>query len=89
MRIQINGEPREVPSDSLSLAELIDTLALAPQRIAVEVNKLIVRRDGWENTSIHDGDRIEIVHFVGGGEDRRQTSGGSKRGNFCSIRERV
>ena len=67
MRIQINGEQREFPKSSLSLTELIDTLSLAPQRIAVEVNKTIVRRSDWEKTKLKDGDQIEIVHFVGGG----------------------
>ena len=68
MRIQINGEQREFPQSSLSLNQLIDTLSLPPQRIAVEVNKMIVRRSDWEKTNLKDGDQIEIVHFVGGGE---------------------
>ena len=68
VRIQINGEQRDFPSSSLSLAELIDTLSLTPQRIAVEVNKTIVRRSDWEKTKLNDGDQIEIVHFVGGGK---------------------
>lgn len=76
MRIQINGEQREFPQSSLSLAELIDTLSLAPQRIAIEVNKTIVRRGDWEKTRLNDGDQIEIVHFVGGGE--RQAAHGRK-----------
>ena len=67
VRIQINGEQREFPRSSLSLDELIDTLSLAPQRIAVEVNKTIVQRSDWEKTRLRDGDQIEIVHFVGGG----------------------
>ena len=67
MRIQINGERREFNESSLSLTELIDTLSLPPQRIAVEVNKTIVRRSDWEMTELNDGDQIEIVHFVGGG----------------------
>jgi thiamine biosynthesis protein ThiS len=82
VRIQINGEPREFPEDRLSLNQLIDTLSLPPQRIAIEVNKTIVRRAEWEKTKLKDGDQIEIVHFVGGGADRadrRQKAGGSKR----------
>ena len=67
MRIQINGEPREFSTGSLSLNELLETLALAPQRIAVELNKTIVPRSLWEKTILKDGDQIEIVHFVGGG----------------------
>ena len=68
MRIQINGEPREIPQSFLSLNELLDTLSLPPQRIAVELNKTIVPRGQWEKTTLKDGDQIEIVHFVGGGE---------------------
>lgn len=69
VRIQINGEPREIPQSSLSLNELLDTLSLPPQRIAVELNKTIVPRRDWEKTTLKDGDQIEIVHFVGGGEN--------------------
>ena len=89
MRIQINGEQREFPQSSLSLNELLDTLSLPPQRIAVELNKTIVRRSDWEKTKLKEGDQIEIVHFVGGGEihwadgRRRQQAR-----NFCSIGER-
>lgn len=83
MRIQINGEQREFPQTSLSLNELIETLTLAPQRIAVELNKMIVRRSDWEITKLNDGDRIEIVHFVGGG-----SADGGLTPNFCSIHER-
>ena len=67
MFVQINGETRELKQNQLVLADLVRELALAPQRIAVEVNKQIVRRDAWEQTPVNDGDRIEIVHFVGGG----------------------
>lgn len=71
MRIQINGEQREFPQSSLVLNELIDTLSLPQQRIAVEVNKTIVRRSDWPTTTVKDGDQIEIVHFVGGGYEGR------------------
>jgi thiamine biosynthesis protein ThiS len=67
MQVQINGETRELKHNQIVLAELVRELALAPQRIAVEVNKRIVRRAEWEQTNINEGDRIEIVHFVGGG----------------------
>jgi thiamine biosynthesis protein ThiS len=78
VRIQINGEPRKIPQSSLSLNELLETLSLSPQRIAVEVNKAIVRRHEWEKTVLKDGDQIEIVHFVGGGE---ATAAGDGEGN--------
>jgi sulfur carrier protein len=70
LQVQINGETRDVPERS-SLSELIGELSLAPQRIAVEVNQQIVRRSEWAQTTLNDGDRIEIVHFVGGGAETR------------------
>lgn len=66
MRVYINGEAREFPSP-LSLAELITELDLPPARIAVELNRTVVRRNDWSTTELRDDDRIEIVHFVGGG----------------------
>lgn len=67
MQVQINGERREFSDRTLALSELVKRLSLAPQRIAVEVNRQIVKRADWEQTEVNDGDRVEIVHFVGGG----------------------
>lgn len=66
MRVEINGESRDM-ADSITLAELILHLALAPERLAIELNHKVVRRIDWQQTTISDGDRVEIVHFVGGG----------------------
>lgn len=66
LRVYVNGEPREF-SDPLSLSQLITQLDLPEARIAVEVNRAVVRRSDWNATQLHDEDRIEIVHFVGGG----------------------
>ena len=66
MWLLINDERREV-SDGLLLTELIDTLTLAPERIAVELNQNVVRRVDWPNVELKENDRLEIVHFVGGG----------------------
>ena len=66
MRVYVNGEAREVQG-SPSLAELIEQLDLPAARIAVELNREVVRRGDWANTMLRDEDRIEIVHFVGGG----------------------
>ena len=66
MRVYINGEGREF-SSPLSLAQLIAELDLPPARIAVELNRTVVRRNEWGTTDLRDDDRIEIVHFVGGG----------------------
>jgi thiamine biosynthesis protein ThiS len=62
----LNGERREI-ADGVSLAELIEKLELAPERIAIELNQAVVRRSEWAATGLREGDRLEIVHFVGGG----------------------
>jgi thiamine biosynthesis protein ThiS len=66
VRVYVNGEAREF-SSPLSLDQLIAELDLPPARIAVELNRVVVRRSDWSATDLRDDDRIEIVHFVGGG----------------------
>ena len=66
MQLQINGELRCFP-EKLSLSELIVQLGMKQDRVAVELNLEIVPRGNWEATVLKDGDRLEIVHFVGGG----------------------
>ena len=66
MRVQINGEAHEL-REGLTLGELIAQLALAPERLAIERNREVVRRTSWAETVLADGDQIEIIHFVGGG----------------------
>jgi len=69
MKLQINGEER-VFDDSptlFTLAALIESLGMKPDRVAVELNRDIVPRDLWPNTKLTEGDRLEVVHFVGGG----------------------
>lgn len=66
MRVYVNGESREL-SGPLSLAELITQLDLPAARIAVELNRAVVRRKDWDTTMLQNDDRIEVVHFVGGG----------------------
>ena len=66
MRVVVNGEPREV-GERATVAELVEVLALAPERLAVELNREVVRRALWRETRLSEGDRVEIVHFVGGG----------------------
>ena len=68
MRVYVNGESREL-SGTPSLAELITQLDLPAARIAVELNREVVRRADWSSTMLKEDDRIEIVHFVGGGVD--------------------
>ena len=66
MELLINGEPREVP-EATSLQALLRLLELKEDRVAVELNRSIVKRDCWPDTLLHDHDRLEIVQFVGGG----------------------
>ena len=66
MQIQVNGEQQEI-SEGLHLSELITHLKLRADQIAVELNHEVLRRAAWATTTLQPGDRIEIVHFVGGG----------------------
>jgi sulfur carrier protein len=66
MRLIINGNEQSF-ADSLTLAQLIELLGMKGDRVAVELNREIVSRAQWSETSPKDGDRLEIVHFVGGG----------------------
>jgi thiamine biosynthesis protein ThiS len=65
MRLVINGESREFASATLEA--LIEELGMKGDRVAVELNREIVPRAEWQQKSLHEGDRLEIVHFVGGG----------------------
>ena len=68
MNLMINGESREFPEPSLALSVLlVEKLGMKVDRVAVELNRQIVRRGEWEATLVKDGDRLEIVQFVGGG----------------------
>jgi len=66
LRIRVNGEDREV-RDQATLNDLVGELSLPPARIAIELNHQVVRREKWPETILSEDDRIEIVHFVGGG----------------------
>lgn len=66
IRIEVNGEAREVP-DGASVAELLGLLGLAAPKVAVERNLEIVPRSAWADTRLTAGDRLEVVHFIGGG----------------------
>jgi len=66
LTLEINGEARTV-STVLSVKELLEFLAISEDRIAVELNRRIIRRQEWATTILNDHDRVEIVQFVGGG----------------------
>jgi thiamine biosynthesis protein ThiS len=70
MKLTINGRDREFPeldSDS-RLQNLIELLQLKADRVAVERNGQIVPRAQWVETRVEDGDKLEVVQFVGGGQ---------------------
>jgi sulfur carrier protein len=71
MKLQVNGEERDFGESPapFNLAALVETLGMKADRVAVELNRDIVPRDRWTETALSEGDRLEIVHFVGGGSD--------------------
>ncbi len=66
LRIELNGEAKEL-EEGATLQTLVEQLSLAPERLAVEHNRDVVRRADWSTLTLSEGDRVEIVHFVGGG----------------------
>lgn len=69
MHLVINGQPREFPAlaAGATVQDLLAALGLKQDRVAVEHNGAIVSRPAWATTPVADGDKFEIVHFVGGG----------------------
>jgi thiamine biosynthesis protein ThiS len=67
MKLHINGEEKTFDSAAPTLAALVESLGMKPDRVAVELNRDIIPRDRWPDTPLKDGDRLEVVHFVGGG----------------------
>jgi thiazole synthase len=72
LNLTVNGEPRRILAGA-SIAELVRTLELDPQKVAVERNGLIVPRSTLGEAVLGDGDVLEIVHFVGGGDNDADT----------------
>lgn len=66
MRLFINGEEKQFPG-VFTLTSLVEHLGLKADRLAIELNRDIVPRAKWPETPLQEGDRLEIVHFVGGG----------------------
>ena len=62
----INGETRTI-SPVASMRELLQLLGISEDRVAIELNRKIIRRSDWDKTAISNQDRVEIVQFVGGG----------------------
>ena len=66
INVSLNGETRQVSAE-MSLDQLLELFSLPSQRIAVELNRSVIRRADWRQTVINEGDKIEVVYFVGGG----------------------
>jgi sulfur carrier protein len=66
MKVQINGQGRDFPKP-IPLSALLEQLGMKADRVAVELNRSIVPRAQWGETLVVEGDRLEIVQFVGGG----------------------
>jgi len=66
LNIVVNGNKTDIGEGSV-ITDLVQSIGLNTDRIAVELNKKIVRRADWGSTTLAEGDKVEIVHFVGGG----------------------
>lgn len=66
VEVTINGERASIPA-GLTLAGLLAHLGIEQDKVAVELNRELVRRSAWESTPIDAGSQLEVVHFVGGG----------------------
>jgi sulfur carrier protein len=66
MKLHVNGEDRDFPIP-LTLSALVEHLGMKHDRVAIELNRNIVPREQWDKTTLAEGDRLEIVQFVGGG----------------------
>ncbi|MFC1673095.1 sulfur carrier protein ThiS [Pseudomonadota bacterium] len=82
MRLTINGEPKDF-STPLTVNELLGQIGLDPTKVAVERNLEIVPKSTYENVPLDDGDKLEIVHFIGGGSG--VANDGSHRGDSFEV----
>lgn len=69
LTVWLNGQQKTLAAieDGAFLACVVKELGLKGDRVAVEVNGEIARRSGWATAAVHTGDKLEVVHFVGGG----------------------
>ncbi|WP_263409340.1 sulfur carrier protein ThiS [Terriglobus tenax] len=85
LTLELNGQRREFGAldEGVALDQVVAELGLKLDRVAVELNGDIVRRTAWAETSLKDGDKLEVVHFVGGGSNpihvRSSDTGGRSR----------
>lgn len=66
MNVVLNGEEKEIQS-GMTVEELLDQLKISKERVAIEINMNIIPKGGFAEVALKDGDKIEIVSFVGGG----------------------
>jgi sulfur carrier protein len=66
MTITLNGEKKEIP-ENITVHGLLEILNIQHQRVAVELNEAIVKKDTYDSTALRDGDILEVVSFMGGG----------------------
>jgi sulfur carrier protein len=66
VQVTVNDEPHVLP-DGATVADLVTALGLGGRRIAVELNRSVVPRAAYLSTTLHEGDIVEVIHFVGGG----------------------
>jgi len=69
MRIKINGKPEETAAKTV--LDLLRAKEIEPQMVSVELNSTIVDREAYSTTSLNEGDMLELLFFMGGGEGRR------------------
>jgi len=65
-KIQLNGDPYEI-NNSTNLDKLLSKLKIQKNKVAIEVNGQIVEKDKYSNLTLNKDDKVEIVHFIGGG----------------------
>lgn len=70
MKVEINGQEKDISASTV--ADLVEQLGLKGDRVAIELNLNIVPRAKWPETPLKDGDKLELVHFVGGGRSSPQ-----------------
>ncbi len=73
MRVTVNGEEREFDR-SLTVSQLLGELGIDARKVALECNLEIVPRSAYDGTEINDGDRLEVVHFIGGGSAAKENA---------------
>ncbi|MDQ0162465.1 sulfur carrier protein ThiS [Aeribacillus alveayuensis] len=67
MKIQVNGKLVNIDDQIQTIADLLKHYQLENRIVVVELNREIINKEGYDSQSLHEGDQIEIVHFVGGG----------------------